>query len=61
MLDNNYIAGLPWTRSAIAKLKNVPFFVRPQARQRIEELARAAHKEKVTLAIVEEARIKFGQ
>jgi hypothetical protein len=52
---------LPWTAEAKAKLKNIPFFVRTQARQRIEELARAANLDKVTVEIVEQARTEFGQ
>ncbi|OKH26689.1 protochlorophyllide oxidoreductase [Hydrococcus rivularis NIES-593] len=52
---------LPWTTEAKAKLKNIPFFVRTQARQRIEELARAANLDKVTVEIVEQARTEFGQ
>ena len=50
-----------WTEEAQRKLKNIPFFVRTQARQRIEELARAAHSEEVTVEMVEQARLEFGQ
>ncbi len=52
---------LRWTPEAKAKLKNIPFFVRTQARQRIEQMARAAGLDKVTVEIVEQARIEFGQ
>ena len=52
---------LKWTADAKAKLKNIPFFVRSQARQRIEQLARAAETETVTAALVEQARLEFGQ
>ncbi|BAU66010.1 Proto-chlorophyllide reductase 57 kD subunit [Stanieria sp. NIES-3757] len=52
---------LSWTAEAKAKLKQIPFFVRSQARQRIEELARAAEVEEVTAEIVEQARAEFGQ
>ena len=38
---------LSWTAEAKAKLKQIPFFVRSQARQRIEELARAAEVEEI--------------
>lgn len=61
MSNLDFIDPLPWTREAKAKLKNIPFFVRPQARQRIEELARAADLEQVTAEIVEQARLEFGQ
>ncbi len=61
-MDNfNLMDDLYWTPEAIVKLKKIPFFVRPQARHRIEELARAAELEEVTPAIVEQARVEFGQ
>lgn len=50
-----------WSPEAQAKLKNIPFFVRTQARQRTEELARAAGLDEVTPEIVEQARVEFGQ
>jgi hypothetical protein len=46
---------------AKAKLKNIPYFVRGQARVRIEQLAREAETEVVTVDLVEQARIEFGQ
>jgi hypothetical protein len=52
---------LYWTVEARAKLKKIPFFVRPQARQRIEQLTRTANLEEVTADIVERARLEFGQ
>jgi len=55
---------LKWTAEAKAKLKNIkniPYFVRSQARQRIEELARHAGSDRVTVEMVEQARIEFGQ
>ncbi|MCE2667970.1 MAG: PCP reductase family protein [Microcystis sp.] len=52
---------LQWTAEAKAKLKNIPYFVRSQARQRIEELARHAGSYRVTVEMVEQARIEFGQ
>ena len=57
----NFNDTLRWTPEAKAKLKNIPFFVRSQARQRIEELARVAGLEEVTVEIVEQARTEFGQ
>lgn len=59
--NSNFIDDLYWTAEARVKLKKIPFFVRPQARQRIEELTRAADLEEVTGAIVEQARHEFGQ
>lgn len=52
---------LTWTPEAKAKLKNIPYFVRSQARQRIEQLAREGELDMVTADIVEQARIEFGQ
>ncbi|MBE9159600.1 PCP reductase family protein [Nodosilinea sp. LEGE 06152] len=53
--------GLPWTADAQAKLKNIPFFVRAQARKRIEDVAREAEAEAVTADLVERVRLEFGQ
>jgi Proto-chlorophyllide reductase 57 kD subunit len=52
---------LTWTPEAQAKLRNIPYFVRSQARQRIEEIAYANDTNIVTADIVEQARIEFGQ
>lgn len=52
---------LQWTSTAEAKLKNIPFFARSQARQRIEALARDANLDVVTVELVEQARLEFGQ
>lgn len=61
MNDLDSIDNLQWTPEAKAKLKNIPFFVRPQARQKIEELARSANYDQITPEIVEQARIELGQ
>ncbi|UBF27048.1 PCP reductase family protein [Kovacikia minuta CCNUW1] len=52
---------LRWTPEAKAKLKQIPFFVRSQARGRIEALAREAELDTVTIELVEQARSEFGQ
>jgi hypothetical protein len=52
---------LSWTAEAEAKLKNVPFFARSQARQRIEEIARASEVSVVTPELVEQVRLTVGQ
>jgi hypothetical protein len=54
-------SGLHWTQDAQLKLKNIPYFVRSQARQRIEAIAREADSEEVTVEMVEQARLEFGQ
>ncbi len=61
MKDFDFTDTLRWTPQAKAKLKNIPFFARPQARQRIEQLARAANLNEITIDIVEQARVEFGQ
>jgi plasmid stabilization system protein ParE len=61
MSSSNFRDTLAWTPEAKAKLKNIPFFVRSQARQRIEQLAREADLDVVTAEIVEQARAEFGQ
>lgn len=52
---------LQWTSTAEAKLKNIPFFVRSQARQKIEAIARESNLDVVTVELVELARLEFGQ
>lgn len=61
MKNLNLADDLSWTPEAHAKLKMIPFFARPQARLKIEAIARAAELEEVTAEIVEQARAKFGQ
>ncbi|TVQ10310.1 MAG: protochlorophyllide oxidoreductase [Leptolyngbya sp. DLM2.Bin27] len=56
-MDND----LPWTADAQAKLKNIPFFVRAQARKRIEDAARAQAVDQVTANLVEQVRLELGQ
>lgn len=51
---------LKWTPEAQAKLKKIPFFVRSQARHRVEEMAYSTDAEVVTAEMVEEARQKYG-
>ncbi len=61
-MDNSYFPeALQWTNEAKEKLKNIPFFVRPQAKARIEQLASLAEQEIVTAELVEQARVEFGQ
>jgi hypothetical protein len=61
MRDYNSIDRLEWTSEAEAKFKNIPFFARVQARQRIEQLARESSLDTVTAELVEQARLEFGQ
>jgi hypothetical protein len=52
---------LRWTPEAEALLRNIPYFARSQARQRIEEMARGAEVKLVTPALVEAVRLTLGQ
>ena len=61
MNDPNFSEILKWTPEAKSKFKNIPFFVRTQARQRIEALARETEANTVTVELVEKARDEFGQ
>lgn len=60
-MPENFTDDLTWTPEAKIKLKNIPYFVRAKARQRIEQLAREQELELVTADIVEQARLEFGQ
>ncbi len=61
MSDRDLSDVLDWTPEAKAKLRNIPYFVRSQARVRIEQLAREAGQGVVTVELVEQARLEFGQ
>ena len=61
MSESNFIDVLRWTEEAKAKLKNIPYFARAQAKARIEQLARQVEQEVVTGELVEQARLEFGQ
>ncbi|MBD2337323.1 PCP reductase family protein [Calothrix sp. FACHB-156] len=61
MSEPKFSDSLGWTAEAKEKLKNIPFFVRTQAKARIEQLARQAKQEIITADLVEKARLEFGQ
>lgn len=61
MMEPKYPDVLVWTPEAEAKLLNIPFFVRTQARKQIEALARSEELEEITPEIVEQARSAYGQ
>ncbi|MEI6359929.1 MAG: PCP reductase family protein [Synechococcus sp. ELA619] len=50
-----------WNADAEAKLKEIPFFVRPAVRRRVESLAADAGLDRVDLQFFEEAKAQFGQ
>lgn len=52
---------LPWTAEAEAMLKEIPFFVRPAARKKIDKFARERDITQITEAVYQEAKQQFGQ
>ena len=50
-----------WTSEAQTRLKEVPFFVRPAVRKRIEAMAGESGREAIDLAFYEDAKARFGQ
>lgn len=52
--------GPRWTDEALARLENIPDFVRPMARQGIEHYARTEGLETIDEEVLERARGRFG-
>lgn len=52
---------MQWSAAAEQRLKEVPFFVRPIVRKRIETLAGEAGIGEVDEAFYEQAKARFGQ
>lgn len=53
-------ANISWTTEAETKLKEIPFFVRPAARKKIEKFAQEQGNNEITVEIYERAKQKFG-
>jgi hypothetical protein len=51
---------MDWTTEAEARLKEIPFFVRPAARKKIEKFAQDQGITQITEAIYEAAKKQFG-
>ncbi|MEO1068946.1 MAG: PCP reductase family protein [Cyanobacteria bacterium J06638_6] len=51
---------MEWTADATARLKEIPFFVRPAARKKIEKFAQDKGLSQITVEIYEEAKQQFG-
>lgn len=51
---------IAWTEDAKARLKEIPFFVRPAARKKIEKFAQEMGIEQITEEVYEQAKQKFG-
>ena len=52
---------IAWTTEAEAKLKEIPFFVRPAARKKIEKFALEQGVNEITPEIYDLAKQQFGQ
>lgn len=52
--------GPVWTEDALARLENIPGFVRPMAKQGIEHYARTHGHATIDEEVLEQARGKFG-
>lgn len=51
---------IEWTPEAEACLKEIPFFVRPAARKKIEKFAQEQGIEQITPEVYAQAKQKFG-
>ncbi|MGD1860420.1 MAG: PCP reductase family protein [Leptolyngbyaceae cyanobacterium] len=49
-----------WTPDAEKRLKEIPFFVRPAARKKIEKFAQEKGLSEITESVYEEAKKQFG-
>jgi hypothetical protein len=52
--------GAAWTPEALARLANIPEFVRPMAKQGIEQFALAEGRSVIDEGLLDQARGKFG-
>ncbi|MEA5576338.1 PCP reductase family protein [Anabaena sp. UHCC 0451] len=52
---------IQWTAEAEAKLKDIPFFVRPFARKKIETYAQENSISLITLEIYEQVKQQFNK
>ncbi|MGD1949408.1 MAG: PCP reductase family protein [Leptolyngbyaceae cyanobacterium] len=60
MLRSHMSNPIEWTPEAKARLKEIPFFVRPAARKKIERLAQESGATQITVEVYEQAKQKFG-
>ncbi|MBF2080578.1 MAG: PCP reductase family protein [Synechococcales cyanobacterium T60_A2020_003] len=49
-----------WTPEAEARLKEIPFFVRPAARKKIEKFCQDLGESVITSEMYDQAKQKFG-
>ena len=52
---------MDWQPAAEQRLREIPFFVRPAVRRRLESLAAEAGLRAIDEAFYEQARARFGQ
>jgi Proto-chlorophyllide reductase 57 kD subunit len=57
---NSNMANISWTTEAEAKLKEIPFFVRPAARKKIEKFAQERGASEINVEIYDLAKKQFG-
>lgn len=50
-----------WTAAAEAMLKEIPFFVRPAARKKIEKYARENGCAEISETVYQQAKAQFGR
>jgi Proto-chlorophyllide reductase 57 kD subunit len=53
-------SAIEWTPEAEVRLKEIPFFVRPAARKKIEKFAQEAGTTRITIEVYEQAKQQFG-
>ena len=51
---------MEWTKEAEARLKEIPFFVRPAARKKIEKFAQENKFTQITEEVYQQAKQKFN-
>lgn len=54
------LLSMEWTADAEARLKEIPFFVRPAARKKIEKFAQDQGMNQITVEVYEAAKKQFG-
>ncbi|NJM99523.1 MAG: protochlorophyllide oxidoreductase [Phormidesmis sp. RL_2_1] len=54
-------ASIPWSSKAETLLKEIPFFVRPAARKKIEKYAREHGLTEITETVYQQAKAQFGR
>ncbi|MGB3291457.1 MAG: protochlorophyllide oxidoreductase [Phormidesmis sp.] len=52
---------IQWTAAAETSLKEIPFFVRPAARKKIEKYAREQGHTEITEEVYRQAKQQFGR